>query len=364
MLDEDGEWAVLQTGTGDIGEKLLRMGHRLRVDDNSMVGWCIRHDAPRIAQDVTLDPLYFENPLLPDARSAIALPLKSRGQVNGALTIESDQRFAFTGEIVSTLELMATQLANMVESADLYDRSQSSLSETRMLYRIAQQITDALTVDDVFKAAVEGISQRPEPDWIVAGQLEPRQNPTHLRIVWAWSRDGEDIPFETYPLDQIPRMYNILRDDESFVTEDVTQDPLVDDFFRMAFGQAGLRALAAFQLRVYGVQYGTIMVHSRKAREFSNTELRFYENVSRQAFVALQNINLVEETREQAEQRDILNEVLRTASSSLDRLSLMRDVGRVLGSRINMPVIMWNWDDGVGQSGLRPRSGRRAARGQ
>ncbi|MBN2390842.1 MAG: GAF domain-containing protein, partial [Anaerolineae bacterium] len=150
MLDEDGEWAVLQSGTGDMGEKLLRMGQRVRVDDTSMIGWSILNDRPRIAQDVTRDPLYFDNPLLPDVRSAIALPLKSRGQINGALSIESSQRFVFTTELVSTLELMATQLANMLESADLYDRSQSSLAETRMLYRIAQQITDAATVEDVF----------------------------------------------------------------------------------------------------------------------------------------------------------------------------------------------------------------------
>ncbi|GEM_PF-252353 len=345
MLDEEGEWAVLQAGTGDVAEKLLRMGTRVRVNVSSMVGWSILNDRPRIAQDVTRDPLYFDNPLLPGVQSSIALPLKSRGQVNGALTIESDRRFAFTSEIVSTLELMATQLANMIESADLYDRSQSSLAETRMLYRIAQQITDALTVENVFKAAVEGISQRPEPDWIVAAQLEPRQAPTQLRIVWSWSRDGAPIPFETYPLAQFPRLAAVLRDDESYVTPDVTQDPQVDEFFRTAFGQLGLRAMAAFQLRIYGVQYGTVMIHSRKAREFSNTELRFYENVSRQAFVALQNINLVEETREQAERRDILNEVLRTASSSLDRLSLMRDVGRVIATRLDRPLMMWNWDN-------------------
>ncbi|HQE91233.1 MAG TPA: GAF domain-containing protein [Anaerolineae bacterium] len=345
MLDEEGEWAVLQAGTGDVAEKLLRMGTRVRVDTSSMIGWCILNDQPRIAQDVTRDPLYFENPLLPNVRSSIALPLKSRGQVNGALTIDSDRRFAFTGEIISTLELMATQLANMIESADLYDRSQSSLAETRMLYRIAQQITDALTVENVFKAAVEGISQRPEPDLIVAAQLEPRQTPTSMRIVGSWSRDGVPLPFEAYSFEQIPRLAAILRDDESFVTPDVTQDPQVDEFFRAMFGQLGLRAMAAFQLRIYGVQYGTVMIHSRKAREFSNTELRFYENVSRQAFVALQNINLVEETREQAERRDILNEVLRTASSSLDRLSLLRDVGRVIATRLERPVLMWNWDN-------------------
>ncbi len=345
MLDAEAEWAILQAGTGEVAQKLLRMGTRMRVAPDSMVGWCILNDRPRIAQDVTREPLYFENPLLPDVRASIALPLKSRGQVNGALTIESDRRFAFTPEIVSTLELMATQLANMIESADLYERSQSSLAETRMLYRIAQQITDALTVENVFKAAVEGIAQRPEPDWIIAAQLEPRQSPTHLRIVWSWTRDGAAVPFESYPLAQIPRLATILRDDETFVTPDVTQDPQVDEFFRTTFGQLGLRAMAAFQLRIYGVQYGAIMIHSRKAREFSTTELRFYENVARQTFVALQNISLVEETREQAERRDILNEVLRTASSSLDRLSLMRDVGRVIATRLNRPVLMWNWDN-------------------
>jgi len=309
-----------------------------------MVSACIRTGDRVLALDIDAESAELENPLLPETRSTAVFPLVSRGQVNGAITLQSDRRFAFTQEDIGTLSLMVNQLANVIESANLYERSQSSLAETRMLYRIAQQITDARDTKAVLSAAVEGMAQRAEPDWVVAGLLEPRDHPTELRIAVEWNRDGRSMPTEAYPLDKIPQFYDTLRMDEQFITPDITQDPMVDAYLRRIYMELGIRATAAFQLEVRGAQYGLIMVHSQNAREFSTAELSFYENVARQAFVALENINLVEATQEQAERRDILNQVLQTASSSLNQTSIMRDVGEVVAERLNMPVMMWEWD--------------------
>ena len=300
MLDELSQWAVLQAGTGDVGERLLLMGYRSQVEGDSLVARCIRDGHRVLALDVKSDLAILENPLLPETRSMLVFPLVSRGQTNGAITLQSSKRFAFTQEDVATLELMVNQLANVIESTNLYERSQSSLEETRMLYRIAQQITDARDAEAVLKAAVDGISQRVEPDWITAGLLEPQNNPVDLRIVESWSRDSTPPPIKALPLNQIKRIYDVLQSDDRFVTPDATQDPMVDNFLRGIYMQLGLRATAIFQIRVRGAQYGTIMVHSRKAREFTTAELNFYENVARQAFVALENISLVDTTREQA----------------------------------------------------------------
>jgi signal transduction histidine kinase/DNA-binding response OmpR family regulator/putative methionine-R-sulfoxide reductase with GAF domain len=344
LLDDRSEWAVLHAGTGEIGERLLLMGHRLSVRGQSMISRCVRTGDQVLALDLDDASAELENPLLPKTRSAVVFPLISRGQVNGAITLQSDRRFAFTQEDVGTLSLMVNQLANVIESANLYERSQSSLAETRMLYRIAQQITDARDTEAVLSAAVEGMAQRTEPDWVVAGLLEPRDHPTELRIVVDWNRDGRSMPIKSYPLDEIPQFHDALRVDEQFVTPDITQDPMVDEYLRRVYMELGVRATAAFQLEVRGAQYGLIMVHSQNAREFSTAELSFYDNVSRQAFVALENINLVVATQEQAERRDILNQVLQTASSLLDQKSIMQEVGQVVAERLTMPVMMWQWD--------------------
>ncbi|MBN1249668.1 MAG: GAF domain-containing protein [Anaerolineae bacterium] len=343
LADDLRQWAVLQAGSGDVGERLMLMGHRVQVDGKTMVGRCLERRSRILSLDIDRATAVLENPLLPETRSAVVFPLVSRGQTNGAITLQSTQRFAFTQEDLGTLELMVNQLANVIESTNLYERSQASLAETRMLYRIAQQITDAREADAVLQAAVEGISQRAEPDWVIAGLLEPRQNPTSLRISASWSRDGVPFPRESLSLESIRHFYDVLRSDERFVTPNITQDPMVDDLIQRIYSDLGLRATAAFQLSVRSQQYGTIMVHSQTAREFSTAELSFYENVARQAFVALENISLVETTREQAERRDILNEVLQTASSSLEQSHILQDVSQVIARRLAMPVLVWEW---------------------
>ncbi len=346
LLNDEGQWAVLEAGTGEAGEKLQQMGYRLLVDGDSTIGQCVKTMENQLTLDVSDDDERFDNPLLPETRSEVALPLISRGQVIGAMSIQSDQRFAFTEDDVATLQLMVNQLANVIESTNLYERSQNSLEETSTLYHIAQRVADARTVEDVLQAAVDGIAQREEPDVVSAALLVPADNPTELRTEVSWSRSGEDVPLIIYPIKKIRRLYDTLRIEQRFVTSDATQDPTVGSFARDIYRQMGWHAMAAFQYEIRGAQYGAIMIHNRKAREFSNAELRFYENVARQAFVALESLNLVETTQAEAEQRAVLNEVLQVASSSLEIQTLFQEVGEVIARRQNMPVMIWHWDGG------------------
>ncbi len=129
LVDESGEWAVLRAGTGEAGQRMVDQGHRLEIGDTSMIGWCIAHQQARIALDVGEEAVRFENPLLPETRSELALPLISRGQAIGALTIQSSQEAAFSEEDITTLQAMADQLANAITNAHLYEQAQREISE-------------------------------------------------------------------------------------------------------------------------------------------------------------------------------------------------------------------------------------------
>ncbi|HEX2698312.1 MAG TPA: GAF domain-containing protein [Anaerolineales bacterium] len=135
LVDEKGEWAELQSATGEAGRVLRENKHRLRVGGGSMVGTAIATKQPRIAMDAGAEAIRFENPLLPYTRSEIALPLIAGDQVLGVLDVQSTQAGAFGPQEIETLEGMANQVATAFENARLFQESQKNLEEAQSIQR-------------------------------------------------------------------------------------------------------------------------------------------------------------------------------------------------------------------------------------
>ncbi len=135
LLDEKGEWAELQSATGEAGRVLKENKHRLRVNGNSMVGAAISTQQARISLDVEARPARFENPLLPYTRSEIALPLTIGDRTVGALDVQSTQETAFGPQEIETLQGMANQVAVAFENARLFASAEKSLTEIQAIQR-------------------------------------------------------------------------------------------------------------------------------------------------------------------------------------------------------------------------------------
>ncbi|MGC1375588.1 MAG: response regulator [Anaerolineales bacterium] len=145
LLDEQRRFAVLEAGTGEAGRQMLANAHKLEIGDDSMIGWCITHKQARIALDAGKEAVRFNNPLLPGARSELALPLVSQKQVIGAMTVSSTQESAFSPEDITILQTMADQLANGIEKARLYAQVQQraiELYEARDAADIAKEYAE------------------------------------------------------------------------------------------------------------------------------------------------------------------------------------------------------------------------------
>jgi GAF domain-containing protein len=139
LVDESGNEAVLRSGMGagsarDAGRAMLARGHRLRIGGGSMIGWSIANALPRVASDADADAVRLATPELPDTRSEAAIPLRSRGRVLGALTVQSDQPAAFDETAIAALETMADQVATALDNARLFAESQAALEATRRVY--------------------------------------------------------------------------------------------------------------------------------------------------------------------------------------------------------------------------------------
>ncbi len=135
LIDESGQWAVLKDATGSAGQTLKSRGHRLPLGGKSMVGTAIATRQARIALDVGAEPVRFENPLLPDTRSEIALPLTITGRIIGVLDVQSIQEAAFTEQDIDTLQGMANSVATALDNARLFRETQKSLEDLRIVQK-------------------------------------------------------------------------------------------------------------------------------------------------------------------------------------------------------------------------------------
>jgi GAF domain-containing protein len=134
LLDPTGEWAVLQSASSEGGQRMLARGHRLRVGEEGIVGYVTGQGKPRIALDVGADAVFFDNPYLPDTRSEMALPLRARGEIIGALDVQSKEPQAFSDEDVAVLQTLADQVAMAISNARLFQQAQESLEAERRAY--------------------------------------------------------------------------------------------------------------------------------------------------------------------------------------------------------------------------------------
>ena len=138
LMDEAGEFAVLRESTGEVGAQLKARGHQLGVGSHSLVGWVTQNRRPRVAMDVAGDPFHFDNPLLPDTRSELCIPLIAGDQLLGVLNVQSTELNAFGESDVQVLQTLADQLSVAIQNADLFQRTQTNLREVSALY---QQVT-------------------------------------------------------------------------------------------------------------------------------------------------------------------------------------------------------------------------------
>lgn len=119
LIDASGEWAVLRAGRGEAGAAMIAAGHKLKVGGRSMIGTAVARRKALIALDVGEEPVHFKNPLLPDTRSEMALPLIAGDQVIGALTVQSVEEAAFSEDDITSLQAMADLLAVALNNARL-----------------------------------------------------------------------------------------------------------------------------------------------------------------------------------------------------------------------------------------------------
>ncbi len=164
LIDEENEYAVLRAATGEAGKKMLEAGHRLKIGEKGIVTYVASSGKPRIALDVGQDAVHLKNPLLPDTRSEMSVPLKTDEGMIGVLDVQSQQEAAFDEQDISILQTLADQLATAIETARLFDAARRQLMELTVLHKVANACAQVASEDQLIESATQIIGDAFFPD--------------------------------------------------------------------------------------------------------------------------------------------------------------------------------------------------------
>lgn len=92
-------------------------------------------------------------------RHMIAVPIELRGEVIGALEVESSQGNLAPNELVEMLQAIASRLAVSIDSARLFEETQEATAQEQRISEIVSGYQSAQSVEDLLEITLEGLAE-------------------------------------------------------------------------------------------------------------------------------------------------------------------------------------------------------------
>ncbi|MDP1545369.1 MAG: GAF domain-containing protein [Anaerolineales bacterium] len=287
LVDETRQYAVLQAANSEGGRNMLKRGHKLEVGASGIVGYVTQTGNSRIALDVGQDAVYFDNPDLPNTRSEMALPLKIRDSVTGAIDVQSENPGAFTDEDANILSILADQIAIAIENVRLLARAEQSLNELKTLYgERLQESWLSFSHDEALVGYQQNLSGgKSLSALVVTDDIQQTMNRGNLLVFHADGKNGE-------PAIVVP-------------------------------------------IKLRGQIIGVMRIKApNKDRQWTANEINLSEAVSERLSIALENARLIQDSQRQAIKEQTISEITGKIGASINLQNVLQTAVEELGRSI------------------------------
>jgi len=205
LLNEIGDDLIMRVGSGEIGRVLRQRSHHISLNhQQSLVASAARQRQLITVDNVHVEPAFLANPLLPETRSEVAIPLIVAEKVMGVLDVQDNTPARFTQSDLDVFSTLAGQIAIALHNAHLFDqqrRIEKELRETKdQLEAILQGIADGISVIDGMGQLVYVNEAAARAVGFTSAQTMLKASPTETLSKF----DVMDESGHPFPLDQLP----------------------------------------------------------------------------------------------------------------------------------------------------------------
>jgi len=163
LYDEGKQNLVMAGGTGEAGRAMLAGGHSIEKG-RGLVGRAASSNQTVLIPDVSRAIGWLPNPLLPDTKAEVAVPIAIGEEVLGVLDVQHNISEGLDEEDVDLIQAIANQVAVAVRNAQAYQQVQRQAVLEAQISAITQRIQSATTIEDVLRIAVSELGQALETE--------------------------------------------------------------------------------------------------------------------------------------------------------------------------------------------------------
>jgi PAS domain S-box-containing protein len=327
LMDPEGENAVLRASTGEPGRILMDADFHIPITQRSIVSTVVTSGEHWLAQDVHQDPHYLADPNLPDTRSELCLPLVVRGKVIGVLDVQSEIETAFTSDDVTTLQILADQVANAIANAQLYREAHLRADRLAAINRISRASSAILDLDDLAETVYQEISSTFETDAFFIALYDESAEELDFRI--QVDKDVREPPTKesvgtgltgTVVSNRAPLLIRSFDQEKG----DLPQPARIWGTMDVPDSWLGV------PMQIGDKVVGVISVQCYRSHAYGEEEQLLLSTIADQVAVAIENARLYEEEHRRATQAALLNVVAQQANAILSPQELLPAVAEAI----------------------------------
>ena len=149
---------VMAGGTGEAGQKMLANNHTI-MWGHGLVGQSAETNSVILVQDVSQAQGWLPNPLLPETKAEIAVPISVGEQILGVLDVQHNLTNGLQQEDADLLLSIANQVAIALQNARQYAATQARAEQVAFMNAITQKIQATTSIEDALRVAVRELGR-------------------------------------------------------------------------------------------------------------------------------------------------------------------------------------------------------------
>lgn len=288
--------------------------------DNELFREVQRTKRPLYLADTSQDPRFKGWGGINYIRGWLSVPLISRGEVIGLLTIDSRNVGAYNELDITLTQSLAGHAAVAIQNAQLYEATRNSAAELRL----ATEVLRILNADPIFQDAFPAVSTT----------LKQIAGADTVCLILLNSEDGQDCTLihdgdnplsqgETHVRLNHTAIIDRLMAGQPYLSNDLNRqtNPPIDHLF----AKAGFVSQASIPLMGKNL-LGALTFLWRHKHAPNNSQILLLNQLANASALAIERSRLFIEVNRQAEQLQLLNELGRQISGLLDSQSLSQAV--------------------------------------
>jgi len=295
------------------------IGQRYPLDGEILFGEMQHTQQPIYIADAQADPRFLSWGEATYVRGWLGVPLITRGEVIGYLTLDSHQYGAYGDVEATAAQAFANQAATAIENARLFQAAQQARQLSDTLWEIGASMTATLNLDEVLNRILDGLGQVVPYSSASVWLLE---DDTHsIRAGRGFLNDAE-LWSLSFNLDDNTLAAEVLKDKKPLYIPDVHQESR----WVKAEGDEHIRAWLGVPLLMRNKAVGFFNIDHNQPGYYTKEHVALATAFAQQAAVAIENARLFETAERRVAELDAVREASLSLTSSLELQTVLETI--------------------------------------